>query len=190
MRLALKDYQIESLEILDRYAATVRELTLAGVPRAEATAYGEITERKYYTTPDFDYVPYVCLRIPTGGGKTLIAARAVGRIGRRLLGIDNPACLWVCPSTTICDQTRKGLQDSFHPYRLALEEELGTSIEVLTLEEALTKPQYLRVGGPAVVIVTTIQSYRIRGEKDGSATLEDPRYLAEYSKSVDTSSIR
>lgn len=167
MRFAQKDYQAESLEILDRYATGVRDKTLAGVPHPEAAMYGEITDRKYYTTPDFDHVPYVCLRIPTGGGKTLMAAHAVGRIGRRLLGIDNPACLWVCPSTTIRDQTRKGLQDSHHPYRLALEEELGTSIEVLTLEEALTKPQYLRVGGPAVVIVTTIQSYRIRSEKDG-----------------------
>ena len=162
MRLGLKDYQNESLEILDNYTTCVRQLTLAGVPHAEATAYGETTERKYYTTPAFDHVPYVCLRIPTGGGKTLMAAHAVGRIGRGLLGIDNPACLWVYPSTTIRDQTLRGLQDSSHPYRLALEEELGTSIEVLTLEEALTKPQYLRVSGPAVVIVTTIQSYRIR----------------------------
>jgi type III restriction enzyme len=167
MRLAQKDYQAESLDVLQRYAEAVREKTDAKVSFPESNAYREITERDYYTTPHFNHVPYVCLRIPTGGGKTLMAAHAVGRIARHLLRIDNPACLWVTPSTTIRDQTRNGLQNSHHPYRLALEEELGTSIEVLTLEEALTKPQYLRVGGPAVVIVTTIQSYRIRGEKDG-----------------------
>ena len=55
-------------------------------------------------------MPYVCLRLPTGGGKTLLAAEAIGEIGRALLGTDRPVCLWITPSTTIRDQTRAALQ--------------------------------------------------------------------------------
>ena len=159
------------------YAERVKRL--AGISYAETNAYRKITERDHYTTPNFRNVPYVCLRVPTGGGKTLMDTHAVGQIGRRLLAIDNPACLWVTPSTTIRDQTRRGLQDKFHTYRLAWEDEFGSAIEVLTLEAVLTRSQILQIGGPAVMIVTTIQSYRIRGETDDdfSIRIEEDSYF-------------
>ena len=71
-------------------------------------------------------------------GKTLIAAHAVGVIAKRLGHQDRPLCLWVTPSTTIRDQTLRGLQDREHPYHAALREGLGGGrSEVLTMEEAL-----------------------------------------------------
>ena len=73
-----------------------------------------IVERDYYTPPGFGGVPCVCMRIPTGGGKTLLAAHAVGTIGDKLLGTDRPVCLWITPSTTIRDQTLRGLQKPPH----------------------------------------------------------------------------
>lgn len=166
-RLALKQYQTESLSILRNYAAAVREKSLLGVHRPEHDAFAEFTERDYLSTPGFGGVPYVCLRIPTGGGKTLLGAHAVGVVGRSLLATDRPAVLWITPSTTIRDQTLRGLKNPNHPYRAAIEEELGAAIEVMTLEEALTRPQFVRPGGPAIVIVTTIQSYRIRDDRSG-----------------------
>lgn len=164
---ALKDYQRESLGLLKDYAVAVRASAMRGDGRPEHDAFTEITGRDYLTTPGFAGVPYVCLRIPTGGGKTLLAAHAVGAIGRGLLATDRPACLWITPSTTIRDQTLRGLKNPHHPYRAAIEEELGTSIEVMTLEDALTRPQFVRPGGPAIVIVTTIQSYRVRDDRSG-----------------------
>ncbi len=122
-RLALKQYQTESLSILRNYAAAVREKSLLGVHRPEHDAFAEFTERDYLSTPGFGGVPYVCLRIPTGGGKTLLGAHAVGVIGRSLLATDRPAVLWITPSTTIRDQTLRGLKNPNHPYRAAIEEE-------------------------------------------------------------------
>ncbi len=107
--LPLKNYQRESLEILADYTSSVRKLTLADAAFPEADAFKLATEREYYSTPNFGRVPYVCLRIPTGGGKTLLAAHAVGVIGRTLMAVDNPACLWITPSTVIRDQTLRGL---------------------------------------------------------------------------------
>ena len=82
---ALKDYQRESLGLLKDYAVAVRAAAMRGDGRPEHDAFTEITGRDYLTTPGFAGVPYVCLRIPTGGGKTLLAAHAVGAIGRGLL---------------------------------------------------------------------------------------------------------
>ncbi len=143
----------------------------------ERLAYEEITERDYYTPPGFEGVPYICMRIPTGGGKTLMAAHAVGTIGDKLLGTDRPVCLWITPSTTIRDQTLRGLQKQHHPLRLALQDSLATDVEVLTLEDALLRPRAIN-SNAALVIVTTIQSYRIDDETTAPRKIyEDNGYL-------------
>src|SRR5690606_1674125 len=147
------------------YARKVREHFLRGEHRPDRCAFEQVTgDRPYFSAPGFDNTPYVCIRIPTGGGKTLLAAHAVGEIGRALLETDQPACLWITPSTTIREPTLRALQNPTHPCRLALEESLGNSVQVATLEEALLSPQLVRPTSP-LVIVTTIQSYRIADEE-------------------------
>ncbi len=123
------------------------------------------TQRDFLEVPQLPGVPYFCLRVPTGGGKTLIAAHAVGTIAKHLGHQDRPLCLWVTPSTTIRDQTLKGLRNREHPYYAALRDGLGgVPLEVLTIEEAL-EARNATLLSSAVVVVTTIQSYRIRNER-------------------------
>jgi type III restriction enzyme len=165
MRLPLKEFQIESLDALQQYAKAVRDGKLTGSRAPERDAFEEVTAgRAYYQTPKFAGVPYVCLRLPTGGGKTLLAAHAVGVIGRSLLETDRPVCLWITPSTTIRDQTLRALKNSTHPYRIALEEALGAGVEVSTIEEVLLSPRHVKAAAP-LVVVTTIQSYRVQDDK-------------------------
>lgn len=127
MRLALKDYQRETLARLAEYCDVVRTHAARDTARPERDAYEAITGRQYFSTPGFEGVPYVCLRLPTGGGKTLLAAHAVGTIGRGLIGTDRPACLWITPSTTIRDQTLRALRTRHDPYREALEDAVSAS---------------------------------------------------------------
>jgi type III restriction enzyme len=164
MRLAPKDFQRQSLGCLAEYARRVRLHIVRGSIRPDSDAFHELTGRTYCPTPGFHNVPYVCLRLPTGGGKTMLAAQAIGTIGRMLLETDQPACLWITPSTTIRDQTLRALRKPDHPYRLALDDSLGTSAEVVTLEEALMSARCVRAAAP-LVVVTTIQSYRIRDDR-------------------------
>ena len=177
MRLPLKNFQREALDVIARYCAGIRQGLARENPRPERLAYEAITERDYYTPPGFEGVPYVCIRIPTGGGKTLLAAHAVGTIGDKLLGTDRPVCLWIAPSTTIRDQTLRGLQKQHHPLRLALQDSLASDVEVLTLEDALLRPRAIQ-SRAALVIVTTIQSYRIDEETTAPRKIyEDNGYL-------------
>ncbi len=164
--LPLKDYQKETLNRLAEYCTAARDCYDRGVNRFERDAFEHVTDRGYFAPPGFENVPYVCLRLPTGGGKTLLAAHALGTIGNKLLGTDRPACLWITPSTIIRDQTLRALQRPTHPYREALQRSLDSSVEVVTLEEALTRPRSVQARA-ALVIVTTIQSYRIRDERTG-----------------------
>ncbi len=142
-------------------------------------AYYAATGRDFIEVPQLPNVPYTCLRVPTGGGKTLIAAHAVGEVAKHLGHQDRPLCLWVTPTRTIRDQTLKALRNREHPYRAALREGLGgTPIEVLTIEEALSANRAM-VSGSAVIVVTTIQSYRI-DEEANRKVYQDNGYLMDH----------
>jgi type III restriction enzyme len=104
-------------------------------------------------------MPYVCLRVPTGGGKTLLACNAAGVAMGELLHTERAVVLWLVPSNTILDQTADALRDPRHDYRRALELACG-AVEVVTIEEALRLSR-ATVEGQTVVIVATIQSFRV-----------------------------
>ena len=105
-------------------------------------------------------MPYVCLRVPTGGGKTLLACYAAGLAQREFMRAEWAVVLWLVPSNTILDQTADALRDTRHPYRRALELACGV-VEVVTIEEALRLSR-ATVEGQTVVIVSTIQSFRVK----------------------------
>lgn len=177
--LQLKEYQNESLEAISRFCDSVRESIERSAMRPVHDAYYAETGRDFIEVPQLPGVPYVCLRVPTGGGKTLIAAHAVGEIARHLGHQDRPLCLWVTPSTTIRDQTLRGLRNRDHPYHAALRQGLGGGpVEVLTIEEALSANRAM-VSSSAVIVVTTIQSYRIDNEANRKV-YQDNGYLMDH----------
>ena len=150
--LDLKSYQQAALDAL---AAFARAAQLKG----PALAFAELVGRAY--NPDaFGGVPCVCLRIPTGGGKTLLAAHAVATLAREWQASDAPVALWLVPSDTIRSQTLKALQTAGHPYRDALEASYGADVRVCVLED-LASIAPSDWGRRAVVVVATIQSFRI-----------------------------
>ncbi|ADB14956.1 type III restriction protein res subunit [Pirellula staleyi DSM 6068] len=177
--LELKEYQRESLEAIGRFCDAVRDGVGNRAVRPVHDAYYLETRRDFIEVPQLPGVPYVCLRVPTGGGKTLIAAHAVGAIAKHLGHQDRPLCLWVTPSTTIRDQTLRGLRNREHPYHAALREGLGgVPLEVLTVEESLAANRAM-VSGSAVIVVTTIQSYRI-DEESNRKVYQDNGYLMDH----------
>src|SRR5947209_583980 len=99
-------------------------------------------------------MPYVCLRVPTGGGKTLMASHAVGLAAHELLHKDHVVCLWLMPTNVIREQTLKALKNRQHPYRQVLDTTFGGKVTVVDLAEAL----YLTPGtvtGTTVILVST-----------------------------------
>ncbi len=122
-------------------------------------------------------MPYVCLRVPTGGGKTLIACHAAGSAIGDLLHGERAVVLWLVPSNTILDQTAEALRNPRHPYRHALEIACG-NVEVVTIEEALRLSR-AAVDGQTVVIVTTIQAFRVE-DTTGRKVYEQNSTFAEH----------
>ena len=145
-RMILKEYQKRTL-------ATVREF-LEGLAewRGRATAALEIDPEL-----DFDWVrkaweksvpariyhprrnglgeplPTFCLKIPTGGGKTLLATKVVDLVNTHYRKRQTGLVLWIVPTTQIYNQTLKALKDRDHPYRQQLD--MASAGRTLTLEK-------------------------------------------------------
>ncbi|HMO05102.1 MAG TPA: DEAD/DEAH box helicase family protein [Kiritimatiellia bacterium] len=159
--IALKDYQIRVLDSLREF------FRIAARTRNPAEAFQEVLQLSGRPVMPYipvqaaglpSHMPYVCLRVPTGGGKTLLACHAVGSAMQDFLRIERAVALWLVPSNTILDQTAEALRDPRHPYRRALELACGP-VEVVTIDEALRLSR-AAVDGQTVVIVSTIQSFR------------------------------
>lgn len=175
--LQLKEYQQKALEWLRLYfEETVR------IGDAD-TAYYQLTQQiygqriPYRNAPGLLNMPYVCIRIPTGGGKTLVACHAVGLTARELLQTEKPFVLWLVPSNAILEQTIGALKERNHPYRRAVEQAVGGGLNVLTVAEALRVSRPVLDSG-ATIVVSTIQAFRVddtEGRKvyDTSGSLMD-----------------
>lgn len=84
-------------------------------------------------------IPSICLKVPTGGGKTLLAACALERIQTDYFKNQTGFILWVVPSDVIYRQTWKQLANREHPYRQILERSSGGRVKVLEKGDAFTR---------------------------------------------------
>jgi type III restriction enzyme len=66
-------------------------------------------------------LPDIYLKVPTGGGKTLLACHAIDNVQKKYLNRQTGLVLWIVPSTQIYRQTIKALKDREHPYRQVLD---------------------------------------------------------------------
>lgn len=153
----LKTYQKTALAVLVQFLQSCRSVPVADAFHAMLATQNRGDERYQ---PVFDDVPCVCLRIPTGGGKTVLAAHAVALAGKAVLDSDSPIALWLTPSDTIRTQTLEALSDARHPYRQALAQHFGDRVRVCDLESLQTIGPH-DVGKTCIVVVATIQSFNV-----------------------------
>jgi len=175
--MQLKKYQLRALDALDTFLSEA-------VTKPHGVAYNiacKIGDPGFYASiyEPLGYlrsVPYCCLRLPTGGGKTLLGAHAIGTAHKhRIDGPQFPVALWLVPSTTIADQTLGALKTPGHPYRAALETAFGGNVRVLGIDERRQiTPQDLATG--AHVFVATVQAFRVAQAAQRNVYKDDENY--------------
>ncbi|HMQ97222.1 MAG TPA: DEAD/DEAH box helicase family protein, partial [Candidatus Nanoperiomorbaceae bacterium] len=163
--MKLKEYQKASLATLRKffeearivgpktaYEAITAEPELAKRLKGYAAGYKPIK-----TLPD---VPYVCLRLPTGGGKTILAAHSITVAKDAWVEKDFPLVLWLVPTNTIRLQTAEALKNPRHPYRQVLDEAFEGRVRVFDIGDfTQITPHDLRSN--LCVVVGTIQTLRV-----------------------------
>ena len=155
----LKDYQDRALAALSHFLTEAKGGTVA---EAFKTSYiKQELDPVLYRHYDFGEMPYVCMRLPTGGGKTVLASYAVSVVQKSYLEQDYPVVLWLVPTNTIREQTLEALKTVGHPYRQALENEFGLDrLRVFDVGE-VTQIRRQDIGRKTLVIVGTLAALRV-----------------------------
>lgn len=169
--MSLKDYQDKALETFEDFLRRYRELgehAPADARNLSREAFEWSTRRTFgrvlpYVAPpalaERD-VPCVCLRIPTGGGKTLVGGHAIARVKRTLLPTARSLTVWLVPTDPIRVQTLRGLRTPGELLHRELRTALG-DVAVLDIDEALSV-QPSTLDGQDTVIVATMQAFKQR----------------------------
>jgi len=153
--LLLKPYQ---QRCIDRLADFLKE---ARADKDPNMAFYKSTHEKYNDFPSESKTPFVCIRVPTGGGKTLIASHAVSCAFEHYLleKQETGIVLWLVPTDSIRTQTLRQLKDRTHPYRETIDHAFSSRVRVMDIVEARSiKPT--DVAENVCIIVTTLASIR------------------------------
>ncbi len=169
----LKNYQEEAILKLTNFCNDLDKNSIN-------QSFKDITNSQYLEIENFSN-PYVCIRIPTGGGKTLVATKSIRVITHDYLNKDYSLVFWLAPSDKIVSQTLEALKNRQHYYRQILDKEFD-NIEVLSIQEAFRKS--FNPNESLVIIVGTIQSFRTTN-KDGRKFFDENSTYYEMLKSFD-----
>lgn len=162
MAHALKLYQRRAVISLERFFETAR---LAGPAEAFAATVDQGLSDQYKPMPGLPAVPHACLRIPTGGGKTVMGAHIIQAAGRALLDREFPLVLWMVPTTQIRTQTLEAFLDPRHPYRQELDDAFGGQVAIFDIADfARIRPADL--GTKLCIVVATAASFRVEETAD------------------------
>jgi len=131
----LKPYQNDVVETVERFLARVAaERAEGNTKHAALDAWGEVIGGPYHERRNGlgEDMPNFVVKVPTGGGKTVIATQLLGSLYRTILEDRRGAglVLWVVPSSQIYRDTIKRLTDREDWYRKMLEHAISRRIEV------------------------------------------------------------
>ena len=145
--MVLKEYQKRTLDLVQAYlqqlAKARRNLEKMRQIDPEmdfdwpSQAWEKATSGRWYQPRKNaigERLPTFCLKIPTGGGKTLLATRVIDLVNTYYRSKRAGLVLWVVPTTQIYNQTLRALKDRDHPYRQQLD--LASAGRTRILEKA------------------------------------------------------
>lgn len=186
--MELKEYQKKSLEQVKRYLESLTDFKLknsklkAADPELAfdfpAKAWEKTVGKAYLPKKNGlgEDLPNFYLKIPTGGGKTLLACHVIDLINRGYLKKQTGIVLWVVPTSQIYRQTLETLRDRSHPYRQILD--IASAGRTVILEKS-DKFNQLDVNENLVVMLLMLPSAN-RQNKETLKMFKDSGGFSEF----------
>ena len=185
--MELKIYQQSVLDDLDLY---IEELDKQPTIKAAFRSYWankgvsvDSIESEYLRpyNDEITGVPNITIKVPTAGGKTYIACRALKHIFQTYSNDKPKVVVWFVPSDPILKQTYNNLRNPNHPYRRALDVDFGNKVNVVDKESALVGQNIhpIQLKENLTIFVLSVQSFA-SNNKDGRKARRENENLAEH----------
>ncbi|MBE0433782.1 DEAD/DEAH box helicase family protein [candidate division WOR-3 bacterium] len=191
--MELKEYQKKTLEQVKRYLEELakfkakNEKTIAIDPELSINyplkAWEKVVGTSYQSKKNglAEELPNFYLKIPTAGGKTLLACHTIDLINRTYLKKQTGIVLWVVPTTQIYRQTLISLKNREHSYRQVLDISSGGRTIILEKMDRFAK---LDVAENLVVMLLMLPSAS-RQNKEVLKVFKDSGGFGEFFPSED-----
>lgn len=180
--IKLKQYQRDAVAEFERYLDKMREYAKDPHAHAFVDMWREKgVDRAYrHTGAGIDDAPYVCIKMPTGGGKTLVACHILNSLMKNHMPDRDRKgmVVWLVPTDAIKTQTLAALKNRRHPYRAALDEFFPDGVVVLDSVEARSVKRS-DVHDNLCVIVATFGAFRVEN-RDSRKAYEQNGELLEH----------
>ena len=133
-------------------------------------------------------VPNVCIKVPTGGGKTFIAACSIKVLFDSLPQTKTKAVVWLVPSDAILSQTLATLSNTAHGYRGRIDIDFSHRVQIYDKAKLLTGQSFspTHVSEQLSVFVLSYDSFRTN-KKEGRKAYQENSSLAEFARIADDS---
>uniref|UniRef100_UPI0040281ACF DEAD/DEAH box helicase n=1 Tax=Eshraghiella crossota TaxID=45851 RepID=UPI0040281ACF len=182
--MELKKYQLQVIKDLDRFLELLIEKQ--NISKAYNALWNEneinvgIDGMPPYN-PELAGVPQVCFKVPTGGGKTFLAANSLKPIFASMPHIHPKAVVWLVPSDAILSQTYKTLTDKNHAYRKKIDVDFGNKVEVYSKQQLLNGQNFnpTSVSDNLSIFVLSYDSFRT-SNKDGRKAYQENGSLLPF----------
>ena len=182
--MELKKYQLQVIKDLDRFLELLIE------KQNISKAYNALWNEKEINVgidgmppynPELAGVPQVCFKVPTGGGKTFLAANSLKPIFASMPHIHPKAVVWLVPSDAILSQTYKTLTDKNHAYRKKIDVDFGNKVEVYSKQQLLNGQNFnpTSVSDNLSIFVLSYDSFRT-SNKDGRKAYQENGSLLPF----------
>ena len=182
--MELKNYQIQVIRDLERFLELLIEKQ--SISSAYSTLWNEkgvnvgIDGMPPYKT-ELAGVPQVCFKVPTGGGKTFLAANSIKPIFDSMPHIHPKAVVWLVPSDAILTQTYRTLTDKNHDYRKKIDVDFCNKVEIYSKQQLLNGQNFnpTSVSDNLSVFVLSYDSFRT-SKKDGRKAYQENGSLLPF----------
>ena len=155
----LKNYQQRAVETLAFFLGQCKKGETVE-DAYQSTLKSQKMPALIYRDHNFNQIPYVCFRVPTGGGKTILGSYAVEVTANTYLDSDFPIVVWLVPTNTIRLQTVEALKTADHPYRINLDKAFKHQVLVLDIDEVYQIRPH-DIGNKTIVVVSTLATLRV-----------------------------
>ena len=184
--MELKAYQKDIIADLKRYLEIMQE------QKNYLKAFASFWEEK--SAPSLGQyqdllpgVPNLCFKVPTGGGKTLLACASLQPIFAALPPQKIKAVVWLVPSEAILTQTLKALKDPRHPYRQKIDADFNGRVSVYSKQELLNGQNFnpTVINEQLSIMVLSYDSFR-SSNREGLKAYKENSNLAIFTKVLGT----